>query len=973
MDLVKTPSHKQTVYIGIQTFGKLNQDKLSTVITISNGTSVYVHDTADTSTSAQDTLSRIRLKLADSKLAKVTNWMVPTALDVLRELDIQMTNMVQVSVLHDFVFHATRLYAGTTNEYNAAETCARAYANIATNSEETLQTVDFKASALFIREQCKVLQALRLQWYQNQNIILEISDYKLETMKPIVPPTETMDEADDTWNQGSIPGMPVIDSDIDDYDNDFDEPSEISTDGGVAVLQPQIVPTTYFKLTLSEWKSHVMNGTELMLVGHGGDQYLARVKNVTENKIKFVVDGQHTVTDIKSAWIKRGKERIDRISFHLGFMSSRIRGRKEKKFLNIAGHQWVSELINLPTWTTTRLVSHMESETKQLCGVFGGFARKEYTNRMNKLRGRLSLVLRQYRHMMNPEQSRVFESNATCLLVEGYPGTGKTFLLALLVLRRFRALLDKAAGWVLCTCVSNAAARQMAFHLSNGRMRFMREMLTFKFSKTFRAYHLGQYAPWFANRVTRKHNFENHGILICVTGSLPVLFKRFPWLKPSMVDVIIDEASQLWVNDMPHLLQHLPSLQRMSIFGDSRQLPPHICKYLHWVPKKDQPCVASVLEARSVPTTLFSPTRVRLCVSYRMCSQLLFAHASIFYPDLRVIQGRTDAVVNVTGNARGLYLFSTEKVARDGDHFGFMRGEVRQALELYKRIRGRAFKHARDGREYTVHILTPYLDQLTFLIDMSREAGISMLSCSTIDAVQGTEYDVVILLTGRHQIADLTKNENRINVATSRAREVLVIMMAKDFVRTGVTLDIKLDRQVPSFWSRLVSEAKGDWLALLGTDNGAGRLQVCACELQQHVQRKVERHIGASVGRPGGMVSTKVSNKVNCASVALGVCDEVYATVQKSVILKTLFLDRRNYERNLRRPAMMLVFAVGMTCSLEQFRAVLTCYITETRHHERLSKILRILELPVYEAIQGDSIVNSVRDAVSQVYVLDAT
>ena len=54
---------------------------------------------------------------------------------------------------------------------------------------------------------------------------------------------------------------------------------------------------------------------------------------------------------------------------------------------------------------------------------------------------------------------------------------------------------------------------------------------------------------------------------------------------------------------------------------------------------------------------------------------------------------------------------------------------------------------------------------------------------STIDRVQGCEYDIVILLTSRSSCVDLTRCRRFGNVATSRARDQLVIIGHPGFMK----------------------------------------------------------------------------------------------------------------------------------------------------------------------------------------------
>lgn len=89
---------------------------------------------------------------------------------------------------------------------------------------------------------------------------------------------------------------------------------------------------------------------------------------------------------------------------------------------------------------------------------------------------------------------------------------------------------------------------------------------------------------------------------------------------------------------------------------------------------------------------------------------------------------------------------------------------------------------ARDCGERTVGVITPFVSQRQLIEKRLKEEGLTNVSCGTVHAFQGDEKDVVIFstaLTDRTHASTyewLKNNRELINVATSRAREKLIVL-----------------------------------------------------------------------------------------------------------------------------------------------------------------------------------------------------
>lgn len=91
-------------------------------------------------------------------------------------------------------------------------------------------------------------------------------------------------------------------------------------------------------------------------------------------------------------------------------------------------------------------------------------------------------------------------------------------------------------------------------------------------------------------------------------------------------------------------------------------------------------------------------------------------------------------------------------------------------------------RYAQLNRDKTIGVITPFVNQKNEIEKRLTEKGLSNVSCGTVHAFQGDEKDVVLFSTA---ITDethagtyewLKNNQELINVATSRAREKLIIL-----------------------------------------------------------------------------------------------------------------------------------------------------------------------------------------------------
>ncbi|MDO4538922.1 MAG: AAA domain-containing protein, partial [Coriobacteriales bacterium] len=95
-------------------------------------------------------------------------------------------------------------------------------------------------------------------------------------------------------------------------------------------------------------------------------------------------------------------------------------------------------------------------------------------------------------------------------------------------------------------------------------------------------------------------------------------------------------------------------------------------------------------------------------------------------------------------------------------------------------------RYAREHRDLGIGIITPFANQRDFIQQELKRAGVPNATCGTVHAYQGDEKDVILFslaLTDRTSPGTyrwLAENRELINVATSRARDKLVVVSSDE-------------------------------------------------------------------------------------------------------------------------------------------------------------------------------------------------
>ena len=257
---------------------------------------------------------------------------------------------------------------------------------------------------------------------------------------------------------------------------------------------------------------------------------------------------------------------------------------------------------------------------------------------------------------------------------------------------------------------------------------------------------------------------------------------------------IVDEAGRATV---PEVLIPIVMAQRVILVGDERQLPPMIDERMGRTAGEQ---AASTLETSLFQDLLEQDVAsrkhvARLETQYRMHPVIGNLVGNVFY-DGALVNGDPDrarrftnsfpAVVNWISTSR----LADKSESRSGDSYDNP-SEARVVATVLDRVQ----QDAGRRRGLRIGIITGYSAQvgrLRGLIDTSdsqRWPG-TTIDIATVDSFQGRECDVVIYSTVRSNAArriGFLRDHRRLNVALSRARDLLVIV-GDDFMMENAVL-----------------------------------------------------------------------------------------------------------------------------------------------------------------------------------------
>jgi len=241
---------------------------------------------------------------------------------------------------------------------------------------------------------------------------------------------------------------------------------------------------------------------------------------------------------------------------------------------------------------------------------------------------------------------------------------------------------------------------------------------------------------------------------------------------------IVDEAGKAFGAE---LLIPASVARRVIMVGDHNQLPPTVTSEMlnedvgYRLPLNEVETLLRENMFKSIFDQLPSSSKGMLTRQYRMHKDIGDVVSALFYEG-RLESARSGGNWDVTSKRVVFVDFSkvrSYKHRRSSGSSSIENATERAALRsLLKRM------SVSSASKYGILVVCPYESQRSLVSEEIAAADYNLnISVSTVDAVQGGEADIVVLLMTRSSgRTEFLLDKNRLNVALSRARESVLIL-----------------------------------------------------------------------------------------------------------------------------------------------------------------------------------------------------
>lgn len=307
------------------------------------------------------------------------------------------------------------------------------------------------------------------------------------------------------------------------------------------------------------------------------------------------------------------------------------------------------------------------------------------------------------------------------------------------------------------------------------------------------------HSEWLKN-INKQNDMEANYIKNCdIVAGTCIGFKSNPIISDSLFEyVIIDEAAKA---STPELLVSLMQCSKKIIMvGDQNQLPPQLSMEMEEIFRNDE-----LKQDKSFFTTLFESldnnNKQTLTKQYRMNPVIGTMVSKLFYNN-DILNGTKEEKENHSlerFNGKNIVWISTDKIKNNYEKIN-----EAKSFENFSEvctIKEELMKLDNDTKikEYTIGIITPYSGQKKLLKKELKKVkfnniDINNIEVNSVDAFQGSEKDIIIYSVVRNNLKGemgFTKSKERLNVAFSRAKKLIIMVGSTNFIQNVVNEDNK--------------------------------------------------------------------------------------------------------------------------------------------------------------------------------------
>jgi hypothetical protein len=370
---------------------------------------------------------------------------------------------------------------------------------------------------------------------------------------------------------------------------------------------------------------------------------------------------------------------------------------------------------------------------------------------------------------------KIINKNDTTV-IQGPPGTGKTYLIANLC-NHYLGLNKK----ICVVALTNKALIEVA--LKKGLKERIKDRRVFKTNVT-------------ADEESKIPQLNNHDIFQPIPhGSLLLatyyvfskLILELPLREKSFDLLIIEEASQAYLTTIAGFRE---LGLKILVVGDFMQLQPIVrnSKNSYKIDKN----ISTIINGLRSFSVNQNQNSYRLLNSYRL-SDKSASQTGIFYDNQLLSLSEINNGINVESYDSIFCPFGgTSIVNFNGMNEGRSpHNAIKFILELVVLIK-------RNNPKLHIAILSPYKITVNTIVDeiLYQNIGFKNIEVNTVDRIQGMTVDICIFLTPSLK-PSFVMEENRFNVATSRAKKGTLIVMEKSVALMPLLTD-KVSRYINS-------------------------------------------------------------------------------------------------------------------------------------------------------------------------------